>query len=306
MASEELNRACAMWRALLPPPGTPLAQVRARVEEFYRQFPVPEDVHTEDVDAGGVRALWVTGPGASNERVILYFHGGAYVVCSAACYREMASRLSRAAGARVLVLDYRLAPENPFPAAVEDAKSAYRWLTEIVTKPSSIAIAGDSAGGGLTLATLVSLREAGDPLPASAACISPWVDLEATGESMQTKAAVDPLVSREHLLDLARLYLAGQDPRTPLASPLHADLTGLPPLLIQVGSSETLLDDATRIAKRARAAGVPVTLEVSEEMPHVWHLFASFLPEAQQAIDRLAGFVRRHTNPTSEKATLSA
>lgn len=303
MPSEELKRACEMWRGLLPEHRTPVAEARARVEEFYKQFPVPKDVQSEEVSAGGVPALWVTTPNASREQVILYLHGGGYALGSAAGYREMTSRIGRAAGARALVLDYRLAPENPFPAALEDAKSAYRWLVEKVTRPAAIAIAGDSAGGGLTLATLVALRDAGETLPAAAACISPWVDLEMTGESMQTKAVVDPLVSREGLLDLARAYLAGQDPRTPLASPLLADLTGLPPLLIQVGTTETLFDDATRIAKRARAAGVEVTLEISEEMPHVWHVFASFLPEAQQAIDHLGLFVRRHTHPTERTAT---
>jgi acetyl esterase/lipase len=194
----------------------------------------------------------------------------------------------------VLLIDYRLAPEHPHPAAVEDSTRAYRWLLETGSNPKRMAIAGDSAGGGLTVATLVALRDAGVPLPAAAVCLSPWVDLEGIGESMTTKAAVDPMVQREPLLRMASMYLAGQDPRTPLAAPLYADLRGLPPLLIQVGTAETLLDDSVRLAERARAAGVQVTLEPWEDMIHVWQAFAAMLPEGQQAIERIGEFLRQH------------
>jgi monoterpene epsilon-lactone hydrolase len=207
----------------------------------------------------------------------------------------MISRLAKAARARVLALDYRLAPEHPFPAAVEDSTAAYRWLLEQGYKPSKIALAGDSAGGGLTIATLVALREAKTPLPAAAVPISPWVDLEGTGESMKTRAAVDPMVQKEGIAGIAAQYLGQTDPKNPLAAPLYADLKGLPPLLIHVGDAETLLSDATRIAEKAKQAGVKVDLKIYPEMIHVWHLFADILPEAQQAIEEIGGFVRLRT-----------
>lgn len=195
----------------------------------------------------------------------------------------------------MLGLNYRLAPENPFPAAVDDAVAGYRWLLGQGYKPSKIAVAGDSAGGGLTVATLVAIREAGLPLPAAGVCQSPWVDLEGIGESMTTRAKVDPVVQREGLNGMAQGYLQGKDPRTPLAAPLYADLKGLPPLLIQVGDAETLLDDSNRLTERAKAAGVQVKIEVWPEMIHVWQLFASFLPEGQQAVDVIGKFIAERT-----------
>lgn len=196
----------------------------------------------------------------------------------------------------MLTIDYRLAPENPHPAAVEDAVAAYRWLLGSRVEPGRTVLAGDSAGGGLTAATLVSLRDQRDRLPAAGVCICPWVDLEITGKSMDTNAEADPLVKRDVVTNMAAGYLQGQDPRTPLASPLHAELRGLPPLLIQVGKSETLLDDASRLAERARIAGVDVTYEAWPDMIHVWHAFGSFLPEARQAIDRIGEFIRQRTS----------
>jgi acetyl esterase/lipase len=240
-----------------------------------------------------VPAAWVVAPGAETGRVLLYLHGGGYVVGSINTHRDLAGRLSRAAAARVLLIDYRLAPEYPHPAAVEDATAAYRWLLRHGATPAHTVIAGDSAGGGLTVATLVALRDAGEALPAAGVCISPWVDLEGIGESMTTKASVDPIVQHQGLVWFADLYLGGANPRTPLAAPLYADLHGLPPLLIHVGAAETLLDDATRLAERAKTAGVDVTLEVWEEMIHVWHLFAAMLPEGQQAIERLGAYIRQ-------------
>jgi epsilon-lactone hydrolase len=201
-------------------------------------------------------------------------------------------RISRAAQARVLGLNYRLAPEHPFPAAVDDALAGYRFLLVQGFAPSRIVVAGDSAGGALTLATLIAARDAGVALPAAAVCMSPWVDLEGTGESMKTRLHVDPVASPEGIGLLAQAYLAGKSPRTPLAAPLYADLKGLPPLLIQVGDHEVLLDDSTRIAERAKAAGVQVKLEVWPEMVHVWQLFASYLPEGQQAVDGIGAFIR--------------
>jgi len=201
--------------------------------------------------------------------------------------------LSQAANSRVLVIDYRLAPENPYPAAVEDAVASYRWLLKQGLSPKRLAIAGDSAGGGLTVATLVSLRDAGDKLPACGVCLSPWVDLEGIGESMTKVAKDDPMVQKEGLLQLAGLYLAGKDARTPLAAPLYANLSGLPPLLIQVGTRETLLDDASRLSERARKAGVEVAYEPWEGMIHVWQLFAPMLDEGKQAIEKIGAFVQQ-------------
>jgi acetyl esterase/lipase len=224
--------------------------------------------------------------------VVLYLHGGGYVIGSIKTHRDLMGRISRAAQARVLGLDYRLAPEHPFPAAVDDSLSAYRWLLDNGTKPARIAVAGDSAGGGLTVATLVAIRDAKLPLPAAGVCLSPWVDMEGIGETMKTRAQADPVVQRDGLLGMASAYLQGKDPRSPLAAPLYADLKGLPPLLIQVGDAETLLDDSNRLADRARAAGVNVKLEVWPEMIHVWQLFASFLPEGQQAVEGIGSFIR--------------
>jgi epsilon-lactone hydrolase len=297
MASQELGMIIDMLKARPLEADVSVAEMRAGIEALASIAPLPDDVTFEPVDAGGLPAEWVTAPGARRENVILYLHGGGYVIGSIKTHRELAARLSRAAAARVLLIEYRLAPEHPHPAAVEDATAAYRWLLGIGVAPSRMVIGGDSAGGGLTVATLVALRDAGQPLPAAGVCLSPWVDLEGVGESMATKAAVDPMVQRDPLRKMAAMYLAGQDPRTPLAAPLYADLSGLPPLLIQVGTAETLLDDSIRLAERARKAGVAVSLETWEDMIHVWQAFASLLPEGQQAIERIAAFIKTRIQP---------
>lgn len=259
--------------------------------------PPPPGTTVEPVDAGGVRAEWVIAAGVDSDRVLLYLHGGAYQGGSPATLRRMIALISAAAQARVLSVDYRLAPEDPFPAAVDDAQTAYRFLLSSATdhgdtSPAAIAIAGDSAGGGLTLATLVALRDAGDPLPAAAVAISPWTDLALTGESLTTRADVDVMIKPDGMREDAETYLAGADPRHPYASPLYADLHGLPPILIHVGDAEVILDDSTRFAAKARAAGVDVTLEVWDEMPHVWHAFAGLLPESDQAIERIGAWLQ--------------
>jgi len=296
MASKELRAVIEAFKSR-PAPGGDLSieEQRAGLEAGSTQFPLAEDVRCQPVEAGGIPAEWVTTPESVEERVICYLHGGGYVVGSINTHRELASRLARASKARVLILGYRLAPENPFPAAVEDSVTGYLWLVSSVVGPARVVIAGESAGGGLTVATLLALRDAGEPLPAAAVCISPWVDLECLGESIVTKADVDPLLQRDSLLMMARNYLGDADPRTPLASPIHADLTGLPPLLIQVGTAEVLLDDARRLAEKAESAGVEVVLEPWEDMIHMWHSFAAMLPEGQQAIDRIGEFVLKHT-----------
>lgn len=276
-------------------PGAALEDMRKGLDAMGNMAPRLQDVSAEVVDAGGVDAEWFTPAGGDAERVLLYVHGGGYVMGSVQSHRAMLERLAKACGCRVLALNYRLAPEAPFPAAVDDAVAAYRWLITNGTPNTRIAIAGDSAGGGLTLATLVALRDAGDPLPACAVPISPWTDMEGSGASMQTRADVDPMVQKEPLLELAAVYLGGADPKSPLASPLHADLSGLPPLLIQVGDCETLLDDTTRLESKLKAAGVDATIEVWDEMIHVWHLFAPMLDKGQEAIDRVGQFVTQHT-----------
>jgi monoterpene epsilon-lactone hydrolase len=295
MASQQLQMIVQTLRSGPDLAGLSVEEKRAAMEALTSQFQLAEDVRCRPVSAGGVPAEWITTPEAVNERVIYYLHGGGYMMGSVNTHREMISRLSRAAGARALAIDYRLAPEHPFPGAVEDSTAAYRWLLSTGVDPARLVMAGESAGGGLTVASLVGLRDGGDPLPAAAVCLSPWVDLECLGESMTTKAEVDPMTQREDILELAKAYLGDTHPRTPLAAPLYADLRGLPPLLIQVGTAEVLLDDSTRLAERARAAGVDVILEPWDDMFHMWHFFAAMLPEGQQAIDRIGAFIRKHT-----------
>jgi acetyl esterase/lipase len=294
MASKELEAVLEILKSRPVLENPTIEEMRAAAEEAPR-FPLAEDVQCEAVDAGGVPGEWISTPEAIGEKVLYYLHGGGYVMCSVNTHREMISRLARAAGARALAINYRLAPENPFPAAVADATAAYRWLLSTGVDQARVVIAGDSAGGGLTVATLLALRDVDEPLPAAGICISPWVDMEGLGESMNTKAGVDPTVARDGIVDMGKGYLGGADPRTPLAAPIYADLRGLPPLLIQVGTAEVLLDDSTRLAERAKSAGVDVILETWEDMIHVWHSFAAILPEGQQAIDCIGKFIRKHT-----------
>ena len=296
--SPELERVIQMYKDYVGKgkERTTIEQVRVGTEEFLAPFRPSADVVCEPVNAGGVAAEWIVAPGAADDRVLIFLHAGGYVTGSVNAHRDMIARLSRAASARALGLDYRLAPEHPFPAALEDTLAAYRWLLSNGTHPKKIAISGGSAGGGLTVATLVALRDAGEPLPAAGVCISAWTDLAHTGLSLVTKADVDPFVQPKVLVDMAKLYLGDRDLRTPLASPLYADLHGLPPLLIHVGSSEVLLDDSTRLAERATDAGVEVVLEVWEDMVPDWQNFAPFLLEGQQSLDRIGEFVLEHTN----------
>jgi len=269
-----------------------LGERRQRLDALGEQYPLPTDVRVETADADGVAAEWTAAPGAESERVILYLHGGGYTAGSLKSHRHMVAQAGREAKARTMALEYRLAPEHPFPAAVEDAVAGYRFLLSRGFSPNRIAVAGDSAGGGLTVALLVSLRDAGLPLPACAWCISPWVDLEGTGASMTAKATVDPMVQQGYLIELAEAYLDGVNPRTPLAAPLYADLKGLPPMLIQVGSAETLLDDAVRLAGAAGSADVRVRLEVWPDMIHVWQLFYQQVAAGRRALAEAGAFIR--------------
>jgi len=260
-----------------------------------REYGIPADVTVEPVTANGLRAEWTVTPGASGDAAILYLHGGGYVIGSLDSHRHLVAEAGRAAGCWALALDYRLAPEEPFPAAVDDALSGYRYLLARGIAPGRVAIAGDSAGGGQVVASMVAIRDAGLPQPGCGWCISPWVDMEAIGETMTSKAAADPTVQKAGILEMAGLYLNGADPRSPLAAPLYADLTGLAPLLIQVGAAETLLDDAIRLAKLAGAVDVHVELQIWPEMIHVWHLFHRELKAGLRAIEAGGAFIRAHT-----------
>jgi acetyl esterase/lipase len=291
MPSEQLKVVVDMLRNAPVIDGADVPAMRKHMETATAVVPVPEGVDFTPVEANGVPAEWTVADGARDDVAIVYLHGGGYVMGSLNTHRGLCARLSRAARARVLSVDYRLGPEHPHPAALEDALAAVRFVREGGLAPARTAVAGDSAGGGLTLAALVALREAGDPAPAAGLCISPWTDLALSGDSVETRAAEDPMVASDRLKLMADAYLAGGDPRAPLASPLYADLAGLPPLLLQVGSAEILLDDAVRVAERARAAGVEAELRVWEDMFHVWHAFAEILPEGQQAVDEMAAFL---------------
>ena len=256
---------------------------------------LPEDVKTESFDIRGVPVKWISTPETIQERVLYFLHGGGHVSGSIKTHQEFAARLARVAKARVIMIDYRLAPEHPFPAGLEDAVKAYKWLVnDEKIDPKNMIIGGDSAGGNLALATLLKLRELNLELPAAAILISPWTDMLGTGESMRTKVEVDPFISPIAGEFFAQLYARDRDLRNPLISPLYGDLQGLPPLFIQVGTAEVLLDDSIRLAKRAKAAGVEVDLDVWEGMIHDFAIFAAVVPESQQGIENIGKFLLKH------------
>lgn len=274
------------------PRPTVIAERRQGFDAFAQAFPTAGDIVVEKVSANGVPAEWTSAQGTDTSRAVLYLHGGGYVIGSLDSHRHVTSEIARDLGARTLALHYRLSPEQPFPAPVEDAVAGYRYLLAEGIAPRNIALAGDSAGGGLVVAALVAIRDAGLAQPSCGWCISPWVDMEGIGGSMTSLAGTDPIVQKEPLLEMSALYLNGADPRSPLAAPIYADLRGIAPLYIQVGAAETLLDDAIRLASVAGAANVPVTLEVWPEMPHVWHLFHPRLAAGRRAITAGARYMR--------------
>jgi epsilon-lactone hydrolase len=290
MSKREIDAIREMLRARARPVGW--TERRERVDAIGQASPVEPDIRLAAVDAGGVPAEWSLAPGSDPTKVLMFLHGGGYCSGSIASHRGMVTRVGRAAGVRTLALSFRLAPEHPFPAALTDALAAYGFLLAQGIAPGNIAIGGDSAGGGLTLATMLSLRDSGKPLPGCAWLVSPWTDLAMTGASLTDKADVDPLIQKVYLEELASAYLAGADPKAPMVSPLYADLTGLPPLLVQVGSAETLLDDAVRIVRRAGAADVPVSLEVWPHTIHAWHLWAAKVEDSRRAIASAGAFMR--------------
>jgi epsilon-lactone hydrolase len=257
-----------------------------------RLYPIPDDVLVTEVDAGGVPAHWLAAPGSDARRVLLFLHGGGFEFGSLRSDGELAARLGRAGGMRVLFPEYRLAPEHHFPAAIDDVLAAWRWLrTDQGLSAPSMAVAGASAGGGLAVALLVAARDAGEALPAAAALMSPTVDLTSSGDSMTERADQDPISTPAMLRQFAADYLAGADPKTPLASPLFASLAGLPPLLIQEGTADVLLSDSERLAKAAAEAGVDVTLQIGEGLPHVYQLLLG-TPEAAEATEQIGKFLR--------------
>jgi acetyl esterase/lipase len=271
--------------------GSPSIEEQRRQLDYLGSFsPVESDVTVEKTRIAGVRGEWISAPNARKDRVLFYLHGGAYCLGSCDSHRGLASRLARACESRALVIEYRLAPEHPFPAALEDSTAVYRELIRSGVRPENMVIGGDSAGGGLTMATLLTLRDEGDPLPASAVLLSPWTDLEGTGESMKTRADVEPWLDPEKSHQVAKLYLRDLDPRHPLVSPIYADLRGLPPMLVHVGNDECLLDDSVRLVERAKEAGVETEFKIWDEMWHVFHGFP--IPEARQAIEEIGAFVR--------------
>ncbi len=274
--------------------GATIEESRAGMEAMTAEAPMPAGATVESVDAGGVPALDIRVPQSQDDRVVLYVHGGGYVIGSANTHKSLVARIARDSGARCLSLDYRLAPENPFPAALDDALAGYRHLLASGVEPGRIVIGGDSAGGGLTLATLLALRDAGDPLPAAGVCYSPWADLEGAGASYTDASIDDPMITLEGLREMGRHYFGETDPRHPLVAPIYADYAGLPPLQIFVGTRELLLDDSMQVAERARAAGVDVTLHVEEGLVHVWPFLGEDVPEAVTSLQQTGEFIRKH------------
>ncbi|HET7883083.1 MAG TPA: alpha/beta hydrolase [Acetobacteraceae bacterium] len=286
----------AAIRSLLTgrPRPTDARERRERLDDFGRSLGTPERVALQPVGIAGVPAEWSTTPEADATRAVLYLHGGGYMAGSIVSHRHVAVEIGRAAQARTLALGYRRAPEAPYPAQLEDALAAWHYLRDQGITPGRIAVGGDSAGGNLTLALLLALRERKEPLPCCAWLISPWTDLTASGTTMQTKADVDPIIQKPYLLELAQAFCGGRNLGDPLISPRYADLGGLPPLLIQVGSDETLLDDSVTLAGRAGAAGVAVTLQIWPDMIHAFPMFFPKVAAARRATVYAGGYIQRH------------
>lgn len=293
MASPELQKLIANLRAQNSFVNSSIGDLRARWEAFAANFVPGADIVFEPVSANGVEAEWTMAPGADPGRVMLYFHGGGYTIGSIVSYRHFTGRLSRASQSMVLSVGYRLAPEHPFPAALEDALASYRWLLEQGMSPNRIILAGDSAGGGLACALAIANRDQNGPSPAALIAISPSTDLAKEGASIRDRAHLDPMVTYEGSMALALWYVGSKDHlKNPLASPLYSDLYGLPPTLIMVGTHEALYDDSTRFAAKAEAAGVTVTLDIWEEMIHIWPFFAELIPEGREAVEKIGAYVK--------------
>ncbi|PQE00830.1 alpha/beta hydrolase [Mycobacterium sp. EPG1] len=292
--TEALAKVEDMYVNGFPDPATAtVEQLRAAYDALLLQFPLPAGVEPVEGVAGGVPVLFVTAAGATRDKVLVWFHGGGYVLGSARGFQELGHAFSRTSGVTVVLPDYRRAPENMFPAAVDDGVAALEDLVSTYGA-ANVAVGGDSAGGGLTLAALTVLRDQGAPLPTSAVFISPLLDFTASGASVELYDGKDVAVSRGSIANLKEAYLQGHDPRDPLASPVFADLGGLPPSLFLVGSAEVLLDDSRRAAQSMSAAGGAAAVSLYDDMVHVWPLFSSILPEGLQAADEIGLFVRKH------------
>ncbi len=275
-----------------------VARVRRRLDGISRLLKRAFFVSVKATEVAGLKAEWLRPWRAPQEKVLLYLHGGAYLVGSCRTHRQLVSHVARAAGLNALVPEYRLAPEHPFPAAIEDAVRVYRALLADGFRPDDIVVAGDSAGGGLSVAMLLSLRDAGDPMPAAAVLLSPFLDVTASGDSATTRAAIDPWFDAKDMVIVARNYCGAEtDPRNPLVSPVFADVAALPPMLIQVGDDEILLSDSTRFAEKLKAAGRDVELEIWPEMWHVFQLFIGKMPESRRAIKRIGQYLRGRLAP---------
>jgi acetyl esterase/lipase len=293
MAQNEIAAIRALLGSKPRPVGWPAR--RQRLDEIGSVWPVASDVSLSPVDINGIAGEWSSVAGSDNSRVLLFLHGGGYCSGSIVSHRRMVSEAGRAGRVRTLAIDYRLAPENPFPAAVDDAVTAWYFLRRQGIAAEHIAIGGDSAGGGLSLAVALKLRDVKEELPACLWLVSPWTDLTMSGPTLITKDAVDPLMHKGYLCELADAYLGpAADRKNPLVSPLFANLTGMPPTLVQVGSAETLLDDATRLATAAGEADVPVTLEIWPHMIHAWHLWNAHLESGREALGDAGSFMRKH------------
>jgi acetyl esterase/lipase len=294
VSTEQAQNLEAILRQSAFPAGSSVSEQRRQLAELAAAQPLPAGVTVNAAELGGVPTAEITVDGTEPRHVVLYFHGGVYVLGDAVQAAGLAAQVGRRTGARVISVDYRLAPEHPYPAAVEDALAAYQALLAGGTAPEDIVFAGESAGGGLAVATLVNARDHGLPLPAAAYLMSPYADLTLTGTTMDTKADADPLLSRDNLQARIPDYASGHDPALPLISPVFAGLSGLPPLVIQAGTHEVLLDDAVRLARQAAVADVAVTLDITPGVPHVFQAFYPVLDEAVAALDRAGQLLSAH------------
>jgi acetyl esterase/lipase len=288
MSSVEHDNMVGLMQSIISGEDQSLEVLRSAYDQLQQSFPMADDVEYEEIQIEHIYTDWVSVPESRDDSVIMYLHGGGYVIGSKSGYREFASRIARACKARVLVVEYRLAPEHVFPAALDDAVMAYRWLLNQGINSENITVFGDSAGGGLTLATLVALRDTGDALPKCAVCFSAWADLAGTGDSGKPGAVDDPVMNQEALDSFRDLYV-GKDTRNPLASPLYANLSGLPPLCLFAGTREILIDDSRRMAENAMRDEVEVSLTIGEGMMHVWPVFP--IPESIEVLSEVAEFV---------------
>lgn len=287
--NKQLQKARNFFKENLPDMSISPQEVRVAAEKMYAKLPVADDIIVQEIEIDGMKAEWTISPGVKEERVLLYLHGGGFIFGSPATHRGEVSEIGRAAKARTLTIDYRLAPEHPFPAPIEDAVKAYVWLLDQGTKPENITVAGESAGGSMTATLMISLRDSGIPLPAAAVLISPWIDMGQSGESYISKEGIDPINTKESCKYLATTYLNGVDPKAPYASPIYAPLHGLSPMYIMVGEAEVMLTEALTFANKAAYEGANVRLEVWPQMIHNWPLWHSFLPEGKEAIKKSRG-----------------